>query len=128
MQRWPRLDELLTQLNARGYDAVFDAAPSGLCARGAERAFEPEELAVDEMTRVEHPYDPDHDQFVFALRHPTEPVRGVYSAPCRGAVASDDARMVERLRRKAPVSAGENGHSYRVNDRRWWTRDRKSVV
>ena len=118
MEDWIDLERLLDRLAREGYEHRFVARPEGLYAETLDRTFEPEELAVDDVRRLDNDEDAGASRSVFSLRHPVEGFRGVYAAPAEPSFASDDARMSARLIRRS--EAPERG--FRVNDRRWWAK------
>ncbi len=74
------LSEAIARLEARGFRDSFQPADGNLRALGAERAFAPAALVVEEVVRFEGESDPSEQAILFALRSPAGDVRGTFVA------------------------------------------------
>ncbi len=105
------LAEVVSKLEARGFRRPLFAEAGKLLDRTTREVFEPGELAVDEVIRLEGETDPDEQLIAFAVRARDGPL-GVYVVPFGAATPLPDVEVVRKLRLRAgnePPATGEKG-------------------
>ena len=64
------ITEVVGRLGQKGYTGQFRAESGGLRYLGTDTLFQPEELQVEEMVRLEGTSAPDEETVVFAISTP----------------------------------------------------------
>ena len=91
------LSEAMNRLRADGYTESFRVEKGKLVASEADRAFEPDEVKVDEIQRFEGDSNPSDMAILFAIRVPETDIRGVWSSSYGARMSPGSTKVAREL-------------------------------
>lgn len=87
----------MNRLHERGYTDSFRVENGKLVATKADKAFQPEEVRVDEIVRFEGDTDPGDMAILFAIQVPGDAVRGTWSTSYGAEMPAGDSEVAREL-------------------------------
>ena len=95
--------EAVDRMTKAGYVEDFRAEAAGLRATRSGALYEPEDLVIDELVRVEGPSDPADEAIVLALRTRDGKVRGTWTTAYGPTAHPFDSGLMPRLEHAHPT-------------------------
>ncbi len=91
------LTQAIGRLRARGYDLSFHAEDGKLRCVESHDLFEPDEIVIDDIIRLEGDSNPSEQAMVFGLRVLDEGPRGTWTIVYGPNMARPNVEIVHRL-------------------------------